>query len=393
MAQRFDIIIAGAGMVGACSALAMARHGYKVAIIEPSEMSAKELNSDGDYDLRVSAVSPASQRFLSELGIWQALDVNRVCAYEKMYVWHEHGEANIEFDCVEMAQASLGAIVENRQVVHALRQACEQQTKIQWFNPDHIVELTENSEQNVSVRLSSGVEVTADLLIAADGRGSATRDLAGLEATIGDYQQKAIVANIDTELPHLHTAWQRFLSTGPLAFLPLANGQCSIVWSCDDALSEQLINEDDEEFCRHLSDAFEFKLGDVRSIGARQSFPLGWHYCEQWLKKRVVLIGDAAHGVHPLAGQGVNLGFSDVQLLSQKIGSLDNAWNWKALRQFERQRKSETLLATQVFSGLKWIYGTDNWPLNRLRDIGMRLVQSNSVCRRSLIQQAMRNMA
>lgn len=380
-------------MVGACCALAMARHGHKVAVIEPSEISANELSSDADYDLRVSAVSPASQLFLSELGIWQALDANRVCEYERMFVWHEHGKANLEFDCVEMAQASLGAIVENRQIVHALRQACEQQTNIEWFNPDQIVALSENSGHAVSVRLSSGVEVMADLLIAADGRGSATRELAGLEATGGDYRQKAIVANIDTGLPHRHTAWQRFLSTGPLAFLPLANGQCSIVWSCDDALAEQLIDADDEAFCRQLSDAFEFKLGEVRSTGARQSFPLSWHYCEKWLKQRVLLIGDAAHGVHPLAGQGVNLGFSDVQLLSQKIGSLDSAWNWKALRQFERQRKSETMLATQAFSGLKWIYGTDNWPLNRLRDMGMRLVQSNPVCRRSLIQQAMRNMA
>ena len=393
MAQRFDIIVSGAGMVGACCALAMARQGYSVAIIEPSEIPAKELNDDGDYDLRVSAVSPASQRFLSELGVWQALNAGRICEYEKMFVWHEHGKARIEFDCAEVAQASLGAIVENRQVVHALRQACEQQANIEWFNPDHIVELAANTERAVSVQLSSHGELTSDLLVAADGRGSATRELAGLHSTGGDYGQRAIVANIDTELPHSRTAWQRFLSSGPLAFLPLANGQCSIVWSCDDALAEQLIATDDEEFCRQLSDAFEFKLGRVQSTGARQSFPLGWHYCEQWLENRILLVGDAAHGVHPLAGQGVNLGFGDVQLLAQKIGPLDNAWNWKALRQFERQRKSETLLATQVFSGLKWIYGTDSSPLNRLRDTGMRLLQANPVCRRSLIQQAMRNMA
>lgn len=393
MAQRFDIIVSGAGMVGACCALAMARQGYSVAIIEPSELPAKALNDDADYDLRVSAISPASQRLLSELGVWQALNASRICEYEKMFVWHEHGDANLEFDCAEIAQTSLGAIVENRQVVQVLRQACEQYESIEWFSPDHIVELTQNSEQIVSVKLSAHGELTADLLIAADGRGSPTRELAGLHSTGGDYRQKAIVANIDTELPHSRAAWQRFLSSGPLAFLPLANGQCSIVWSCDDALAEQLISVDDEEFCRQLSDAFELKLGRVLSTGVRQSFPLGWHYCEQWLKTRILLVGDAAHGVHPLAGQGVNLGFSDVQLLMQKIGPLDNAWNWKALRQFERQRKSETMLATQAFSSLKWIYGTDSAPLNRLRDIGMRLVQSNPVCRRTLIQQATRNMA
>ncbi|NNE64169.1 MAG: FAD-binding protein, partial [Gammaproteobacteria bacterium] len=208
MGKRFDIIVAGAGMVGACCALAMARHGYRVAIIEPSEMPVNELNGDGDYDLRVSAVSPASQRLLSELGVWQALNSNRVCEYEKMFVWHEHGQASLEFDSAEMAQASLGAIAENRQIVHALRLACERQANIEWFSPDHIVELMENSEQTVSVQLSSHGELTSDLLIAADGRGSATRELAGLHSTGGDYRQRAIVANIDTELPHLRTAWQ-----------------------------------------------------------------------------------------------------------------------------------------------------------------------------------------
>lgn len=393
MSQRFDIIIAGAGMVGTCCALALARRGFKIALIEPGDRLLEIPAGDDEYDLRVSAISPVSQRLLSQLGAWQALNADRVCQYERMDIWHEHGNARIDFDSAELAQSSLGAIVENRQIVAALQLLCQHQPEIQWFMPDRISQLVENSRETIRVKLSSGVELTADLLIAADGRQSSTRTLAGLNATNGRYQQQAIVANIDTELPHRFTAWQRFLSTGPLAYLPLANGQSSIVWSCDDELANELADISDEQFCDRLSQAFEFRLGRVEKVGRRQAFPLGWHYCEQWLKERVVLIGDAAHGVHPLAGQGVNLGFSDVKLMAELLGPLENAWNRKALRRYERQRKSETLLATRAFSGLKMIYGTDNWPVNKLRDVGMHLVQANPAFKRSLIRQAMNNMS
>lgn len=393
MSQGYDIVIAGAGMVGACCALAMARQGFRVAVIEALATSPEAIEDDSDYDLRVSAISPASRQLLSRLGIWQALNQNRVCYYEQMHVWHQHGSARLEFDCAELAKSSLGAIVENRQIIHALHKACEQEPGIDWFRPDHIEKIIENSPDCLRVALSSGVDLEGDLLIAADGRGSPTRALAGLEITSGDYRQHAIVANVETELPHRHTAWQRFLDSGPLAFLPLANGQSSIVWSCDNALADELSPASDLEFCERLGAAFEYTLGKVLSMGNRQEIPLGWHFCEQWLKQRVLVIGDAAHGVHPLAGQGVNLGFSDVTLLCDLIGPLDTAWHWRSLRRFERQRKSESLLAMQAFSGLKWIYGVDSWPMNRLRDLGMRLLQSSPTCRRSLMQRAMRNMA
>ena len=241
------------------------------------------------------------------------------------------------------------------------------------------------------------MNLSADLLIAADGRGSNTRALTDIEVMSGSYDQIAIVANVTTELPHQLTAWQKFLSTGPLAFLPLANGDSSIVWSCDTELGQAMMSLDDEAFCAALGEAFDGRLGQVTGIGKRQSFPLGWHSCKQWLSHRVLLIGDAAHGVHPLAGQGVNLGFSDVALLMQLIGDLEIPWHKnsghkKKLRQFERQRKSETALATHLFSGLKLVYGADNPLQNKLRDFGMQLVQSNSSMKRHLMRQAIRNM-
>ncbi len=392
MAQQYNIIIAGAGMVGACAALALSKQGFRIALLEPNEI-AWPAKREAEYDIRVSAISPTSQQILSQLGVWQSLDHSRVCDYEKMSVWHQPGKARVDFDCVELARENLGSIVENREVLRALHSLCESQSRIDWFSPDRVDVLEENSAQGLSIKLASGVSLDADLLIAADGRGSPTRKLAEIEVTTGDYRQHAIVANVNTEQPHSFTAWQRFLKTGPLAFLPLANGQSSIVWSCDNELGEEMMQLDDEAFCVALGEAFELQLGKVTGIGERRSFPLGWHSCEQWFKHRVLLIGDAAHGVHPLAGQGVNLGFSDVALLSEKLADIDQCWQPKRLRQFERQRKSETMLATHAFGGLKWLYGEDNPALDQLRDLGMRLVQNNPVGKRLLMQQALRNMA
>ena len=392
MAQQYDIIIAGAGMVGACAALALSKQGFRIALLEPSEIS-RSASADDEYDIRVSAISPISQALLNQLGVWQTLDHNRVCDYEKMAIWHQSGKARVEFDCVELARESLGSIVENREIIRSLHIAAESQPDIDWFSPDSIDLLEENSAQRLSVRLSSGVNLDANLLIAADGRSSPTRELVGFEVTTGDYRQQAIVANVTTENTHAFTAWQRFLNTGPLAFLPLANGQSSIVWSCDNEFGEAMMQLDDDTFCLALGEAFEFQLGEISGIGKRQSFPLGWHSCERWVNHRVVLIGDAAHGVHPLAGQGVNLGFSDVTLLCEKLTGVDTVWQTRLLRQFERQRKSETFLATHAFGGLKWLYGEDNPAISQLRDLGMRLVQNNPAGKRLLMQQALRNMA
>ena len=392
MSEKFDIVVAGAGMVGACAALSLARSGFRVALIEPLPLNVKPLDSTAVYDERVSAISPTSERILSDLGVWSELDQSRLCRYDQMVIWHENGDAKIEFDSVELARESLGTIVENRQIQRALLATCESQSEIEWFQPDTINSIEENSPTGVSVKLNSGVDINAELLLVAEGRHSNTRELAGVEVINGSYDQTAIVANVETEIPHQFTAWQRFLSTGPLAMLPLANGQSSIVWSCDTEFANELTAMGDKLFCSALSSAFEHKLGEIISIGKRLSFPLAWHSCEQWLRGRVLLIGDAAHGVHPLAGQGVNMGFSDVDLLTRQIGDLDKPWHKARLRQFERQRKSETVTATHLFSGLKWIYGTDSLGISRVRDFGMHLVQANPWCRRLLMKQAIRNM-
>jgi 2-octaprenylphenol hydroxylase len=388
---NFDVIVAGAGMVGACAALALAGKGFRVAVVE-AVAPRDNINSPNQaYDLRVSAISPRSRGILHRLGVWQQLVDERVCYYEQMHIWHQHGQASVAFDAVDLARSNLGAIVENRLLQQTLYQVCECESRIEWFMPDHIETLLENHARGVELRLSSGRCLTAGLLLAADGRNSPTRALAGIDVQHGQYRQTAIVANVETEYPHRYTAWQRFLSTGPLAFLPLANGQSSIVWSCDNELAVQLDSATDDEFCNALGEAFEFRLGRVGSCSARMSFPLGWHHCQHWLKDRVLLIGDAAHSVHPLAGQGVNLGFSDVELLAQRVGDRSDYIQQKQLRRYERQRKSETWVAGNSFGALKWIYGLDQKWVTRLRDLGMRIVDETPWFKRSLLKKAIQN--
>jgi 2-octaprenylphenol hydroxylase len=387
--NRFDIIVVGAGMVGACAAYALAGKGFRIALIEAA--APRKIEPTPDYDQRVSAISPDSRGFLERLGVWQQLDDERVCYYEQMHIWHHNGDASLAFDAVDLARDNLGAIVENRLIQQALHQACDGAPGIQWFKPDSIETLLQNNDDGVELRLTSGRSLSAGLLIAADGRNSPTRNLAGITAMIGQYRQTAIVANVDTELVHRHTAWQRFLSTGPLAFLPLANDQSSIVWSCDDDFAEQLINVSDEEFCTALGEAFEFRLGRITRCGERMSFPLGWHHCERWLKNRVLLIGDAAHSVHPLAGQGVNLGFSDVDLLLRLVAEHTRDIPSKQLRRYERQRKSETWVASQGFSGLKWIFGIDQKGINQVRDLGMRMIDQTPWIKRRMMEKAVQN--
>ena len=391
-ASNFDIAVVGAGMVGACAAHALASNGFSVALIEATAAPEFDKTGAGEYGLRVSAISPRSRAILERLGVWPALDPQRVCYYEQMYIWHQNGAASVAFDAVDLARDNLGAIVENRMLQLALQRACQRQPAIEWFMPDRLVELLDNSRQGVEIRLESGSCLRASLLIAADGRASPTRHLAGIESRGGQYRQTAIVANVDTELPHAHTAWQRFLATGPLAFLPLANGQSSIVWSCDNDFARQIVDADDATFCAALTEAFESRLGTVTGCSQRLSFPLGWHSCDRWLEGRVLLIGDAAHGVHPLAGQGVNLGFSDVDLLSNLITDSSQLLLQKQLRRYERQRKSETWLATTSFSGLKWIYGLEQKPLTGLRDLGMRVIDSTPWFKRAMMQKAIQNL-
>ena len=392
-AARVDVAIAGAGLIGAAAAQALARAGFRIALIEKDELPAAEPAVDAAFDLRVSAISPRSRALLEDLGVWRRLEPARVCAYERMEIWHQHGGARVEFDAVELARGDLGAIVENRELQRALLAECRQQASIEWYQPDRIDAIVDHDEHGIAVHLDSGRTVEAGLLLAADGRGSPTRALAGIDAQSGSYGQTAFVANVDTREAHRNVARQRFLATGPLALLPLANGQSAIVWSCDDDFAAELAAADDAGFCAALGEASEYRLGEITACGERVAFALGWHYCPTWVERRVVLIGDAAHSVHPLAGQGVNLGFSDVEWLARLLAGGPDTVSRATLRRYERARKSESWVAMQGMSGLKWLYGIERQPLAGLRDFGMRLVAGVPPIRRALMNKAIQNLA
>lgn len=386
-----DIIVVGAGMVGAAAALAMARAGRRVVLLEKQPLSADAPRGD-DIDPRVSAISPASAGLLESLGAWSGLDATRVSDIRRMRVWHEHGSSELDFRAEQVGAPRLGHMVENVHLQSALVRALRNQPSVQLETGVGLSAIEQNAD-SISVLTDSGQRISAALLIAADGRGSAVRRMLDMGQRSGDYQQRAIIAHVRTGRPHQAIAWQRFLSTGPLAFLPLWDGRSSIVWSADNPLADELEALDDDAFCRQLERAFESRLGSIVKTTARASFPLGWHGARRWLAGRALLIGDAAHGVHPLAGQGVNLGFGDVAALVQQLADSRPPYQYPALRRFERQRKAETATAMHLFSALKQVYAVrDPW-FCRARDLGMGFIDQRSALKSGLISKALRNLA
>lgn len=388
-----DVLVVGAGMVGAAAGLMLARKGFTVTVVERQPLDRlKAPGADDPFDLRVSALSPASQLLLSQLGVWPGLDFGRVADYHEMHVWHEGGRAEMHFDSALVAAARLGSIVENRHLQARLVAQLQALPDVRLVTGSGVAYI-EQDDQRVRLTTEKGENLSARLLLAADGRASAVREHLRLPVWSGDYRQRALVANVDTEKHHGDTAWQRFLHTGPLAFLPLANGQSSIVWSADDERADALMGLDEQAFCHQLGEAFEHRLGQITGCSERAAFDLGWHHAERWLQGRVLLIGDAAHGVHPLAGQGVNLGFGDIELLDRLLPVGKEPWQPRLLRRFERQRKTETLAASQLFSSLKWLYGQRSPGLALLRDVGMTLVERENLIKRWVVSNALRNLS
>ncbi len=391
MKQQFDAIVVGAGMVGATTALTLARKGFSVAVIEKQDLDLLNSELPDEYDLRISAISPSSQQLLDQLGVWQEVQRLRSCDYLKMFVWHQHGNSSMHFSSEQIAVSHLGTIVENRLLQSVLIRHLKHLPNVTFFE-NRQLESVSQSDNEVRVTIKSEKLLHTTLLIAADGRDSIIRELLRLPVMSGNYQQTAIVANVSTEKSHQNTAWQRFLETGPLAFLPLSNGQSSIVWSADSVRAEELLQLSDDEFKSQLTEAFEYKLGNITSIGKRAGFPLNWHVANKWLEGRVLLIGDAAHGVHPLAGQGVNLGFADVALLSYLLKPGEAIYRRSVLRSFERQRKAEAIAATHLFTALKMLYGNKLPFISWVRNMGMAVVDNNLRIKRRVLQSAVRNM-
>ena len=409
--RHYDIVIAGGGMVGLALACALRDSKYKVALIEAREFPAPvKLNGDTpqDFEPRVSALTVASQQFFTELDVWQAIVDQRACAFDSMHVWDAAGSAEIDFKARDLRQPLLGHIVENRVTTEALLAAVQASQNISLYCPQSVQGADFNGSNfggsdssgsdsaPVTLHLQNGEALTAQLLVAADGGQSAIRQLAGFATREWSYGQRAIVTTVRTELPHCHTAWQRFLPTGPLAFLPLPSSEqncCSIVWSVTNDHADSLVALDDNAFIAALAEAFEYRLGAVHELAPRYNFPLQQRHSTRYVKPGVALLGDAAHVIHPLAGQGANLGIQDVQVLAEELQrALDRGLNpgsMAVLERYQRRRMGSNLLMMGAVEGFKRLFEESSLPVRWLRNAGMRRLDSLAPVKNHIMRRAM----
>ncbi len=375
-------------MIGATAACALVQRGLRVTVVEAREVDSS-FTTKADYDLRVSAISPGTEMILHAVGAWPAIEAMRVCPYRRMTVWDAEGFGEIHFDSAQLNEPCLGFIVENRVIQHALTERMKNLDEITLRCP-HVLQGFDVQRNGIVVELESGERIQARLLIGADGSNSRVRSLAGIVFNAREYRQRAVVATVATELPHAYTAWQRFLADGVLAFLPLADGRCSIVWSTSAQRAHSLVAMDDDGFCDALTRAFDRRLGRILATGRRASFPIRGGQAGFYVLPRLALIGDAAHCIHPLAGQGANLGFADAAVLaeiltrtSRDIGSL------RVLRQYERARKGENVAMMRAMEGFMWLFSTQTLPVRWLRNVGLALCDAATPVKRELMRHAM----
>lgn len=391
--QSYDLVIAGGGMVGATLACALGARGLSVALIEhrPPQRGWPA----GEIANRVSALSRASQRILERLGAWPRMQALGVSPYQAMQVWDAGGFGQIRFDCAEVGEPDLGHIVENRVTQLALWECLEALPTVALRCPARVQSFTLDGPC-ARITLADGQLLESALLVGADGRDSALRTQAGIATQGWDYDQHALVANVAHELSHQQTAWQRFCPTGPLAFLPLADGRSSIVWSTAPTEAQHLAALPKAEFCRALGAAFGHRLGAVRTCGPRGVFPLRLQHAGHYVQPRLALLGDAAHSLHPLAGQGVNLGLLDAAALAEVLlaaaGRGRNLGALHTLRRYERARKGDNLAMLAAMDAFKRAFSTDNRPLRLLRNAGLDLADRVPPLKHLFLQRALGNL-
>jgi len=380
MTNHYEVIVCGGGMVGAATACALAKGGIKVALLDrfnPERQWPQE-----PIDNRVSALTKASQNILEMLGAWPDMVQRGVCAYRDMRVWDARSDGELHFDCADTLFAELGHLVENRVTVAALWDVLDTLPSATCITPAKVVDM-QLLDQSRQLRLEDGRLLDAELVIAADGRDSALRTMAGINVTGWDYHQDGLVATVTTEKSHQFTAWQRFLEQGPLAFLPLNNGQCSIVWTLSSATSKSYLALNDKDFLQFLEQASGGILGKMLAIGPRAAFPLRFQYANNTIEQRFALCGDAAHAMHPLAGQGVNAGLLDAAALAELILLAKQEKrplsSPQLLRRYERWRKGDNLMMMASMDMLNKTYLATMPPLVSLRSTGMNCINNTAL--------------
>ncbi|MEI8646748.1 FAD-dependent oxidoreductase [Paraglaciecola sp. Hal342] len=387
--QSYDVVIVGGGIVGLTVALTLATGELNVAVIDAQEGG----QALGDKpELRVSTFTLATQTVMQNLGVWPLIAHNRLCAYEKMAVWDQDSFAHIGFSHEEVGQAYLGHVVENQNLVRALWKKAEQNEHITLLAPNKVSNMAFGQQESF-LTLDDETMLTARLVVGADGANSMVRQKANLPLTFWDYEHHSIVATIKTEMPHDNTARQVFTPKGPLAFLPLWDEHhCSIVWSQQEPEASALLALNEDEFEKSLMAAFDMRLGRCELVSERKSFPLKMRYARQWVTDRVALVGDAAHTIHPLAGQGANLGIMDAVALAEQVIKIAEQGKdiglTKSLRAYERWRKTETVKMIATMESFKRLFDGAN-PVQKLaRDIGLSTMNHLPKAKQKIVQHA-----
>ncbi|EHH2556264.1 FAD-dependent 2-octaprenylphenol hydroxylase [Vibrio parahaemolyticus] len=374
MMQSVDIAIIGGGMVGLALAAAFKDSDLRIAVIEGSvpDETLNELP-----DVRVSALSRSSETILRKLGAWQGIEQRRAAPYYGMEVWEQDSFAKIEFDAQSMAQPDLGHIVENRVIQLALLEQVQKLENVTLFMPARCATLAVG-EQESWLTLDNGQAMTAKLVVGADGANSWLRNQMDIPLTHWDYGHHALVANVKTADPHHSIARQIFTPHGPLAFLPMSQpNMCSIVWSTEPNRAEELLAMSDEAFNKTLTSEFDARLGVCEVVGERAAFTLKMRYARDFVVERVALVGDAAHTIHPLAGQGVNLGLLDAASLAQEVLTLwkqgQDIGSKRNLRGYERWRKAEAAKMIAAMQGFRDLFSGGHPAKKLVRGIGLSL--------------------
>lgn len=390
--RTFDLVIIGGGMVGLATACGLAQAGLNTLLIDDKNESDI---TDKQGLSRVSALNHASIRLLENLACWELIPSKLITNYKQMQVWDNNGIGKIQFDAKDINQPSLGVIVENQKVCAALTQLADELPKLtimQGVTFDKLI----FSQREVCLSLSNGEQICAELLIGADGAESKVRKECQIPLTFWDYGQQALVATVNTELAHDEVARQFFYDDGILAFLPLAEANlCSIVWSVSPQKAEALLTMPADEFTKALTAAANGRLGlcQLADIHSRQTFPLRMRLARHFARQRLLLLGDAAHTIHPLAGQGVNLGFIDAAAAIDCISKLHqqglDLGEYHHLRPLERWRKADATEMIAVMEGLKQLFTGTNALKQTIRGVGLNLVDAVVPIKNHLIKQAM----
>jgi len=382
--KEFDVIIIGGGMVGLAFAVELSqKKNCSIAIVEPNTSNPPIKKT---FHTRVSAITASSEQYLKSLNIWN--DIKRKEMFVSTKVWDQNSHGRLNFHAKDENMEHLGYIIENDLIQSALFGAIDK-NKIEYINAK--LSDLKKTDSGYEVNLDNQASLSCRLLVGADGANSQVRTLSAIEVTERDYQQKAIIANIVGEKPFQKTTWQRFLSDSIVALLPLSENQASIVWSCKNHLAEELTKLDNDKFNEFLSEAVEYRFGNLILESDREIFPLIERSAKDYTMPSLALIGDAAHNIHPLAGQGVNLGFADAKELNlQLLANSDRALgDFSVLRKYARARRLDNELMAKAMTGLDWIYKENNESLRWLRGFGMNVIDETPILKSFFQKQAL----